>query len=120
MSLLHQASEQLDGSAGDFQEGINSNVRKDLKGGYRMDAAQEDRICDLYDLYVDGMDEDKGPQSRKLYVQVSGESVQVLEGRPHLHPRRTQSDVGSNVVFERKGRPVVIEFMNLGMILCLQ
>lgn len=53
MSLLHQASEQLDGSADDFQEGINSNVRKDLKGRYRMDAALEDRICDLYDLYIE-------------------------------------------------------------------
>nr|CAD1838857.1 unnamed protein product [Ananas comosus var. bracteatus] len=66
-----RASEQLDGSADDFKEGINSNVRKDLKGRYRMDAALEDRICDLYDLYVEGMDEDKGPQSRKLYVQLA-------------------------------------------------
>ncbi|XP_044480334.1 ubinuclein-2-like isoform X2 [Mangifera indica] len=36
-----------------------------------MDTALEDKICDLYDLYVDGLDEDAGPQIRKLYVELA-------------------------------------------------
>ncbi|KAL6616497.1 hypothetical protein ACP70R_038767 [Stipagrostis hirtigluma subsp. patula] len=79
-------SEQ-DGSADDFQSA--NDERRSLKGKSVMDSALEDRICDLYDLYVEsqsgfcadpcfiliqlslGMDEDKGPQSRKLYVELA-------------------------------------------------
>ncbi|WOK94578.1 ubinuclein-1 [Canna indica] len=68
--LKSQLAEQQDGSADDFQE-INVDERRALKGRYSMDAALEDKICDLYDLYVEGMDEDKGPQSRKLYVELA-------------------------------------------------
>ncbi|XP_010905321.2 ubinuclein-1-like [Elaeis guineensis] len=60
-----------DASADDFQEVISNVERRALKGKYSMDAALEDKICDLYDLYVEGMDEDKGPQSRKLYVELA-------------------------------------------------
>ncbi|XP_008805861.2 ubinuclein-1-like isoform X2 [Phoenix dactylifera] len=60
-----------DASADDFQEVINNDERRALKGKYSMDSALEDKICDLYDLYVEGMDEDKGPQSRKLYVELA-------------------------------------------------
>ncbi|KAJ3678076.1 hypothetical protein LUZ60_001879 [Juncus effusus] len=70
-SLKSKISEQqqLDGSADDFQQiGYNSGA---LKGKFTMDSALEDKICDLYDLYVEGMDEDKGPQSRKLYVELA-------------------------------------------------
>ncbi|CAL9150353.1 unnamed protein product [Musa hybrid cultivar] len=68
--LKSKLAEKQDGSADDFQE-INNDERSLLKGRYSMDAALEDKICDLYDLYVEGMDEDKGPQSRKLYVELA-------------------------------------------------
>lgn len=64
-----KVNEQQDGSADDFQ--AVTDERRDLKGKSAMDSALEDRICDLYDLYVEGMDEDKGPQSRKLYVELA-------------------------------------------------
>ncbi|KAJ6798359.1 ubinuclein-1-like [Iris pallida] len=49
----------------------NGSEEKKTVRRYNMDTALEDKICDLYDLYVEGMDEDKGPQSRKLYVELA-------------------------------------------------
>lgn len=46
-----QVNEQQDGSADDFQ--AVTDERRDLKGKSAMDSALEDRICDLYDLYVE-------------------------------------------------------------------
>lgn len=51
-AFLWQLAEKQDGSADDFQE-INNDERRTLKGRYSMDAALEDKICDLYDLYVE-------------------------------------------------------------------
>ncbi|VAH07607.1 unnamed protein product [Triticum turgidum subsp. durum] len=65
-----KVTEQRDDSAHDFQGGVSIDDKTALKGKFVLDAPLEDRICDLYDLYVEGMDEDKGPQSRKLYVEV--------------------------------------------------
>ncbi|KAJ8499518.1 hypothetical protein OPV22_010070 [Ensete ventricosum] len=63
---------QLKSKLPELQDGkINNDERRALKGRYSMDSALEDKICDLYDLYVEGMDEDKGPQSRKLYVELA-------------------------------------------------
>ncbi|XP_077224676.1 ubinuclein-1-like isoform X2 [Tasmannia lanceolata] len=70
-SFKPKAAEQRDGSSDDFQEVHGSEEKGTLKGRYIMDVAMEDKICDLYDLYVEGMDEDKGPQSRKLYVELA-------------------------------------------------
>lgn len=64
-----KVSEQQDGSD-DFQD-VGNDEKRAIKGKFTMDKALEDKICDLYDLYVEGMDEDKGPQSRKLYVQLA-------------------------------------------------
>ncbi|KAL5221181.1 hypothetical protein ABZP36_025894 [Zizania latifolia] len=64
-----KVNEHQDGPADDFQAANDEKIS--LKGKYVIDAALEDRICDLYDLYVEGMDEDKGPQSRKLYVELA-------------------------------------------------
>ncbi|XP_072964294.1 ubinuclein-1 isoform X3 [Typha angustifolia] len=69
--IKSKATEQQDGSAESFQEVASNDERRSLKGKYSMDSALEDKICDLYDLYVEGMDEDKGPQSRKLYVELA-------------------------------------------------
>ncbi|XP_010269067.1 PREDICTED: ubinuclein-1-like isoform X3 [Nelumbo nucifera] len=69
-SLKSKVPEQRDGASVDFQEVLDSE-EKGVKGKYSMDDAMEDKICDLYDLYVEGMDEDKGPQIRKLYVELA-------------------------------------------------
>ncbi|XP_074571515.1 ubinuclein-1-like isoform X2 [Curcuma longa] len=66
--LKSQLAEQQEGSTTDFKE-TNNNERRVRKGS--MDSALEDKICELYDLYVEGMDEDKGPQSRKLYLELA-------------------------------------------------
>lgn len=42
--------QQANGSGDDFQEVGYSGA---LKGKYTMDNALEDKICDLYDLYVE-------------------------------------------------------------------
>ncbi|XP_078433787.1 ubinuclein-1-like isoform X2 [Wolffia australiana] len=63
--------EQQDSFSDDFQESIGDEERKAPKPRSSMDDAIEDRICDLYELYVEGMDEDKGPQMRKLYVELA-------------------------------------------------
>ncbi|XP_042427380.1 ubinuclein-1-like isoform X2 [Zingiber officinale] len=66
--LKSQLAEQQEGSTIDFRE-TNNDERRALKGS--MDSSLEDKICELYDLYVEGMDEDKGPQSRKLYLELA-------------------------------------------------
>ncbi|KAK9162402.1 hypothetical protein Syun_003304 [Stephania yunnanensis] len=53
-------------------QGVLSSEEKGAqKRKYSMDDVLEDKICDLYDLYVEGMDEYKGPQIRKLYVELA-------------------------------------------------
>ncbi|XP_021284564.1 uncharacterized protein LOC110416798 isoform X2 [Herrania umbratica] len=68
-SLEPKALEQQAGASDDFQE-VGSEERA-LKRKFSMDTSLEDKICDLYDLYVDGLDEDSGPQIRKLYVELA-------------------------------------------------
>ncbi|KAG8633189.1 hypothetical protein MANES_18G082300v8 [Manihot esculenta] len=65
-----KALEQQAGAPDDFQE-IASREKGALKRKFSMDAMLEDKICDLYDLFVDGLDEDAGPQVRKLYVELA-------------------------------------------------
>ncbi|XP_015688206.2 ubinuclein-1-like [Oryza brachyantha] len=64
-----KVNEHQGGTSDDFQ--IANDDKRSLKAKSVMDSTLEDRICDLYDLYVEGMDEDKGPQSRKLYVELA-------------------------------------------------
>lgn len=45
-----QEQQQANGSGDDFQEVGYSGA---LKGKFTMDNALEDKICDLYDLYVE-------------------------------------------------------------------
>ncbi|KAL5714512.1 hypothetical protein ACHQM5_016461 [Ranunculus cassubicifolius] len=63
--IKSKGSGQQDGSCDDFQD------EKGIKPKVCMDNAMEDKICDLYDLYVEGMDEDKSSQVRKLYVELA-------------------------------------------------
>ncbi|KAK4276705.1 hypothetical protein QN277_014824 [Acacia crassicarpa] len=63
-----EPKQQLQASASsDFQE-FGPDGKTSEK---RMDAALEDKICDLYDLFVDGLDDDAGPQIRKLYAELA-------------------------------------------------
>lgn len=50
--LLLQALEQQSGASNDFQE-LCLEEKGVLQKKFIMDASFEDRICDLYDLYVD-------------------------------------------------------------------
>lgn len=47
-----QAIEQQPGTSDDFQS-IATEEKEAFKRKYCMDSALEDRICDLYDLYVE-------------------------------------------------------------------
>ncbi|XP_054798001.1 ubinuclein-1-like isoform X2 [Prosopis cineraria] len=68
MQVPSQEPKQQQASAsGDFQE-FGPDRKASEK---RMDAALEDKICDLYDLFVDGLDDDAGPQIRKLYAELA-------------------------------------------------
>ncbi|XP_062020586.1 ubinuclein-1-like isoform X3 [Rosa rugosa] len=69
-SLESKALEEA-GASDDFQE-IASGAKEVSKRKLSMDPVLEDKICDLYDLYVDGLDEDIGPQIRKLYAELAG------------------------------------------------
>ncbi|PIA60545.1 hypothetical protein AQUCO_00300202v1 [Aquilegia coerulea] len=66
-----KVSAQQDGACDDFEEVRGSEEKGVLKVKGSMDNAMEDKICDLYDLYVEGMDEDKGPTARKLYAELA-------------------------------------------------
>ncbi|TYH00807.1 hypothetical protein ES288_A09G007000v1 [Gossypium darwinii] len=65
-----EASMLGDVPTGDIQEVLGYEEKVALKKQYSMDNVIEDKICDLYDLYTQGIDEDKGTQIRKLYVEV--------------------------------------------------
>ncbi|CAI8598334.1 unnamed protein product [Vicia faba] len=63
-------SKQKVGASGDVQE-FGPDVKTITKRSVNMDAALEDKICDLYDIFVDGLDENAGPQIRKLYAELA-------------------------------------------------
>ncbi|XP_024019105.1 ubinuclein-1 isoform X3 [Morus notabilis] len=69
-SMELKALELQAGASDNFQE-IATGEKEASKRKFSMDAALEDKICDLYDLYVDGLDEDAGPQIRKLYAELA-------------------------------------------------
>nr|XP_024392536.1 ubinuclein-2-like isoform X3 [Physcomitrium patens] len=65
-------AEVREGSSDDFQAGP-STVEKAGSSAekYKWDHAIEDLLCNLYDQYLEGMDEHKGPQIRKLYFELA-------------------------------------------------
>ncbi|ESQ27387.1 hypothetical protein EUTSA_v10018217mg [Eutrema salsugineum] len=65
-----QATNQEAGTSDDFQD-VGSVEKPPMKKKFVMDAALEDKLCDLYDIFVDGLDEDAGPQIRKLYASLA-------------------------------------------------
>ncbi|KAL8482227.1 hypothetical protein ACS0TY_028399 [Phlomoides rotata] len=54
----------------DFQEASPAE-KEALKRKYSMDDALENKICDLYDLYVERLEEDSGPPVRRLYEELA-------------------------------------------------
>ncbi|XP_027149280.1 ubinuclein-1-like isoform X2 [Coffea eugenioides] len=68
--MKSKAAEQQAGTSDDFQE-ISAEEKEAFKRKYSLDDALEDKICDLYDLYIEGLEEDAGPQVRKLYAELT-------------------------------------------------
>ncbi|KAK4792910.1 hypothetical protein SAY86_023345 [Trapa natans] len=58
------------GASDDFQESA-PDVKVLATSKNEMDPGLEDKICELYDLYIDGLDEDTGSQIRKLYAELA-------------------------------------------------
>ncbi|KAL9331042.1 hypothetical protein ACSQ67_000652 [Phaseolus vulgaris] len=61
--------QQQAGASG--EEELGPDGKAITKRIFSMDTALEDRICDLYDIFVDGLDENAGPQIRKLYYELA-------------------------------------------------
>ncbi|KAL9245135.1 hypothetical protein vseg_018820 [Gypsophila vaccaria] len=68
-SLMSKATEQQSAASGDLLE--SGHVEKIAKEQLCMDTTLEDKICDLYDTFVDGLDDDVAPQVRKLYAELA-------------------------------------------------
>ncbi|XP_050238656.1 ubinuclein-1 isoform X2 [Mercurialis annua] len=68
--LESKALEQV-GASDDFQE-IGPQEKGAVKRKFSMDTLLEDKVCDLYDLFIDGLDGDAGPAARKLYIELAG------------------------------------------------
>ncbi|KAL2497172.1 wound-responsive family protein [Abeliophyllum distichum] len=61
---------QQTGDSDDFQE-VCPQEKEAQKRKYNIDDALEDKICDLYELYVEGLEEDYGPPVKKLYAELA-------------------------------------------------
>ncbi|MCO5595884.1 hypothetical protein L7F22_049935 [Adiantum nelumboides] len=68
-SLQAQDLEYREPLNDDFQQLGGSSEK--LEGRYRWDYATEDKICDLYEQYIEGLEENRGPQIRKLYGELA-------------------------------------------------
>lgn len=71
MEMIELQASKGEKAGGDFQKAIIYEEKGAMDEKYVMDNKMEDKICDLYDLFVQGMDVDKGPQIRKLYVELA-------------------------------------------------
>ncbi|KAL4559148.1 hypothetical protein LXL04_031282 [Taraxacum kok-saghyz] len=70
MMMSKAMEQQLVGESDDFQES-GTKEKEILKRRITIDDTLEDKICVLYDLFVEGLDEDAGPQVRKLYAELA-------------------------------------------------
>ncbi|CAH1443122.1 unnamed protein product [Lactuca virosa] len=70
MMMSRAMEQQLVGESDDFQES-GTKEKEIFKRKITMDDALEDKICILYDLFVEGLDEDAAPQVRKLYADLA-------------------------------------------------
>ncbi|KAL5982744.1 hypothetical protein ACLOJK_016820 [Asimina triloba] len=67
LKTLKEARQQV-GSSDDFQDMPHAS---DGIGKYSMDDAVENKLCDLYDLYVEGVEEGKSLEIKKLYSELA-------------------------------------------------
>lgn len=68
-SLQAQDLEERELPSDDFQ--LSGGPTERSGGRYRWDYATEDKICDLYEQYIEGLEENRGPQIRKLYGELA-------------------------------------------------
>ncbi|KAL6504532.1 hypothetical protein OROGR_026455 [Orobanche gracilis] len=66
---MKSKAEQQAANSDDFQE-AGPEEREALKRKYSMDNVLGNKICDLYDLYVERIEEDSGPPIRRLYQEL--------------------------------------------------
>lgn len=71
MEMIELQASKREKAGGDFQKAIIDEEKGAMDEKDVMDNKMEDKICDLYELFVQGMDEDKGPHIRKLYVELA-------------------------------------------------
>lgn len=69
-------AEKQDGSADDFQEAPVTDEKRALKKAFIMDKALEDKICDLYDLYVEVINEVLGIISFYFHMIIMVERIE--------------------------------------------
>uniref|UniRef100_A0A7N0TMY1 Hpc2-related domain-containing protein n=1 Tax=Kalanchoe fedtschenkoi TaxID=63787 RepID=A0A7N0TMY1_KALFE len=70
VELISKEFESQTRSPDNFQD-ICSERKGASIMNYTTNIVLEDKICDLYDLYVDGLEEDSGSQIRKLYAELA-------------------------------------------------
>ncbi|KAI7740553.1 hypothetical protein M8C21_023921 [Ambrosia artemisiifolia] len=113
------AIEQQAGSSDDFQEPC---TKEKVKSIFTTDDVLEDKICDLYDLFVDGLDEDAGPQVRKLYAElaelfpkgcmdnhgIKRAICRAKDRRKALHRRKDQENVKRKKIVPTKTETVMV------------
>ncbi|XP_065881091.1 ubinuclein-1-like isoform X4 [Euphorbia lathyris] len=99
-----KALEKQAGASDDFQE-FGGQEKGALKRKFSMEPALEDKICDLYDFFVDGLDEDAGPQVRKLYIEEQEKMKTKKMMTPRLDettPRVETSSIGQQQQYMRE------------------
>lgn len=65
LSMVKVSNEQI--RAADFPEAEEEAI---LAETYELDSAMEDKLCDLYDLRVQGLSGDKGVEVQKLFIEL--------------------------------------------------
>ncbi|KAI3821310.1 hypothetical protein L1987_08874 [Smallanthus sonchifolius] len=122
------AIEQQAGSSDDFQE--PSSKEKVAKSIFTTDDVLEDKICDLYDLFVDGLDEDAGPQVRKLYAElaelwpkgcmdnhgIKRAICRSKDRRKALHSRKDQENMKRKKIVTPKTDAVTVDTGSMGQV----
>ncbi|EPS68725.1 hypothetical protein M569_06041 [Genlisea aurea] len=68
VSSLRSKIEQRAANSDGVQE--NGPEERDLRRKYCMDDALENKICELYDFYAEGLEEDSRPPARRLYEEI--------------------------------------------------
>ncbi|XP_071692778.1 ubinuclein-1-like [Rutidosis leptorrhynchoides] len=120
--------QQAAGSSDDFRE--NSTKEKVQKTKYATNDALEDKLCELYDLFVDGLDEDAGPQLRKFYAElaelwpngcmdnqgIKRAIYRAKERKKALHVRKDQEKIKRKKLLAPNTETVTIDPISAGQV----